>query len=132
MRVLEPGHIFLLDTYDNDTGEPAGETLIFMKREGPGYPGNVGHHPGTNLQENWRADIARIQYLDDQVPCDENDDVIEHLRECIWLLEKRAARRHGRTLPRDPKYDNQFGCRPMEIELLPTCLKCGHIHDGDC
>jgi hypothetical protein len=49
--------------------------------------------------------------------CDENAIVINKLRECIWQLEIRAARRHGRQLP-------PF---QIDIENLPTYAGCGHI-----
>jgi len=113
MQIVDPGHEYLLDSYDG--GEPV--RLIFVKREGEGYPFNVGHRPGTNLQETWRADIERLLYLQSQKPCEENAIVINKLRECIWQLEIRAARRHGRELP-------PFR---VDIENEPTCPGCGHI-----
>lgn len=113
MREVDAGHEYLLDSYDG--GEPV--RLVFVKREGEGYPFNVGHHPGTNCQEAFRALIKRVQYLQRQEPCDENLTSIELLRRLIWLFEMRAARRHNRTLPD----------LPVEIEKLPTCPGCGHI-----
>jgi hypothetical protein len=113
VREIDPGHEYLLDSYDGGVSV----LLTFVKREGEGYPFNVGHHPGTNLQETWRADIKRLQYLQTQGSCEENTIVINKLRECIWQLEVRAARRHGRQLP----------TYRIDIENLPTCPGCGHI-----
>lgn len=113
MKIIDAGHEYDLDSYDG--GEPV--RLVFVKREGEGYPFNVGHHPGTNCQEVWRASILRIQYLQRQEPCEENVTAIRKLRELIWLFEVRAARRHGRTLPN----------LTQEIETLPTCAGCGHV-----
>lgn len=115
MNVLDPGHKYSLDCLDDDYGLKI--LLIFVKREGEKYPGNKGHYSGTNLQEVMRALIDRTEYLNNQIPDTNNRIVIERLRECIWLLEERAARRH---------------CRPFtevfaNIELLPTCKVCGHI-----
>lgn len=122
MYVIDPGHSFELDRLDSPSGSKA--LLIFVKREGPGYPGNVGNHPGTNMQEVIRALISRAQYVDGQVSCTETQMVIENLRSALLLLELRAARRHGRLL--DLK-----GVK--EIESLPTCKKCGHIGcEGKC
>jgi hypothetical protein len=59
MKVLEAGHKYELLSLDG--GEP--QILTFVKREGEGYPGNVGHHPGTTLQEVLRAEIDRGMYV---------------------------------------------------------------------
>src|SRR5436190_21063191 len=110
MRELDPGHIYSLDCIDGDPNEK--QILVFVKREGPGYPGNVGHHSGTTLQETWRADIKRMLYANAQQPCNETAAAIDLLRQCILQLEIRAKRTHGQVLP------------PVElsaIENYPTC-----------
>lgn len=112
MRVIDPGHKMVLASLDGGVGE---QILTFVKREGAGYPGNVGHYPGTNLQEVYRAAIHRHEYLDAQEHCEENQICIEYLRACIKLLEQRAARRHKRVDP--------F----LAVERLPVCGRCGHI-----
>lgn len=118
MEIIDAGHEYDLDSYDG--GQPV--RLTFVKREGEGYPFNVGHHPGTNCQETIRALIDRVQYLQRQIPCKENPIVIDHLRAALWQFEQRAAERHGRTLP---------PFRP-DIELRLTCKGCGHIYcDGN-
>ena len=114
MIEVDPGHEYLLDSYDG--GEPV--RITFVKREGEGYPFNVGHHPGANCQEVIRALIARVQYLQQQIPCPENSVVIQKLRDALWQFEIRAAQRHERMLPNFPL---------SEIELQPTCKRCGHI-----
>ncbi len=116
MKVIDPGHEYLLDSYDG--GEPV--PLVFMKREGEGYPFNVGHHPGTNCQEVLRVLIDRVKYLQKQIPCDENHGLLTHLRGALFCLEYRAARRHGRLLHLPSE-------NPPEIEDYPTCSGCGHI-----
>lgn len=113
MRVIDPGHDYRLSVYDG-TGEVP---LTFLKRMGEGYPGNQSAHPGTNLQEVLRALIARMEYLDGQIPDARNAGVIECLRSAIRLLEERAAERNGLNLS-----------GPYEaIERVPTCSVCGHI-----
>jgi hypothetical protein len=98
--------------------------LIFVKREGEKYPGNVGHHPGTQIQEVCRALIDRLSYVQGQEPHGANLAAIRHLRMVMYHLELRAARRHGRTFA-------EFTDDP--IELFPTCPKCGHIGcEGAC
>lgn len=135
MKVIDPGHEYELDVYDTDrVNDPSAVAYIvdarlrFVKREGPGYPFNVGHHAGTNCQEVIRVLIDRVQYLQKQIPCDENVVVITKLREALWQFEQRAAERHGRSL--------SFAAG-QKIETLPTCKGCGHVgcegeHKAQC
>ena len=119
MTVLDPGHRYELHHFDGS----AIEVLQFVKREGPGYPGNCGHYEGTNIQEVLRALIERLQYLDKQIHHRCNDVSIYNLRNVIRLLEIRAAERHGRPVP-------MF---TYDIETMPTCVGCGHIGcSGEC
>jgi hypothetical protein len=69
--------------------------LVFVKRVGEKYPGNVNAYPGTTLQEVFRCCIDRLKFLDAQVTCEENELVILHLKMAIYYLEKRAYRMHG-------------------------------------
>src|SRR5687767_370812 len=79
---------------------------------------SVGHHPGTNCQEVIRVLIARVKYLQSQIPCAANESVLRHLRLALRDFELRAALRHGRSLPVFELSD---------IEIQPTCAGCGHI-----
>jgi hypothetical protein len=126
VRILDPGHIYALDVLDIAADErQSTEMLVFVKREGPRYPGNLSHYPGTNCQEVIRALIDRVKYLDSQAPDPRNQPVIAHLREALWLFESRAAQRYGRQLPPI----EEFTC----IEDEPTCPGCAHIRcGGEC
>jgi hypothetical protein len=144
MNVVDPGHVYDLDWLDGQaltmTIEPehtdrlvelelspsfVQNRLIFVKRDGPGYPGNVGHHPGTNMQEVLRALIDRVRYLDQQVLHPNNTLILAHLQLAIFYLEERAAERHHR----EPTFDVDT----PEIEKLPVCAKCRHIGcNGQC
>jgi len=120
VKVIDPGHDYLLGTLDGSTEV----RLTFVKREGPGYPGNVGHHSGTTMQECLRALIDRAKYVNEQIPCPETESAIDLMRATILLFEIRAARRHGRELTTS---------RLLWLEDEPTCSKCGHIGcDGSC
>lgn len=111
MRVLDPGHRYALTHLDGD-----GETVLqFVKREGDGYPGNVGTSEGVTIQEVLRALIDRGKYVQDQIPCPETEMAIEHMISAVHSLEVRAARRHGRTEP--TVHESVYG---------PTC-SCGHV-----
>jgi hypothetical protein len=124
MIVIDPGHKYKLLVLDGTNDE----LLTFVKREGEKYPGNVGHYPGTTLQECWRAEINRLLYLNQQDPCIETEMAIKHLRLNIMLLEQRAARRHGRESP--VAYNDRILHR---IETLSVCERCGHIGcEGTC
>jgi hypothetical protein len=115
MREIDPGHKYALRQLDSQKEQ----VLTFVKREGEKYPGNIGHYPGTNLQEVLRAMIARLYYLDNQQPAKENHLVIYYLRNSIRALELRAARQHGRETPVE--------VFEPDVEVRPYCPKCGHI-----
>lgn len=130
MTEIDPGHYFALDLLD--AGENAITAIRFVKRAGVRYPGNQGACPGTNMQEVLRALIARIKYLDKQDGCVENRQILRHLRDCIRLLEERAARRHKRR-PDWRLYESHSPETNDQIEHLPTCWRCGHIGcSGGC
>lgn len=123
MKVIDPGHTYVLRLLDDERSfrpfrYPFGSTLIFVKREGANYPGNIGSHSGTTTQEVLRALIDRTKYVNNQIPDERNKQVLYHLRSAILELEIRAAQRHGRLL--DLSIFDQ-------IEDQPTCDKCNHI-----
>src|SRR4051812_22480846 len=92
MKVLTKGHWYELECIDSSEHC----LLIFVKREGPRYPGNVGAHYGTTSQEVLRALIDRAQYVNGQIPCWQTRLSVWLMRSIIWLYEHRAARVHGR------------------------------------
>lgn len=118
MKVLDPGHEYLLRVLDCPETDKERLPLVFVKREGPGYPGNEGHHSGTTTQEVLRALIDRNKYVDNQIPDLHTQRAINFMRRALLELEFRAAERHGRK--------NTFAS-PYEIEEAPVCEKCGHI-----
>jgi len=122
VKVLDPGHMYRLRWLD---GGSFG-ILRFVKRSGDGYPGNIGSYPGTTTQEVLRALIDRMQYVDNQIHDARNESVLHCLRRAIYLLEERAAWRHGREF-------NLTEAQKNVIENMATCDKCNHIGcQGDC
>ncbi len=122
IEIVDPGHTYRLPWFDRTMTYAEKvlqfQILQFLKREGEGYPGNVGHHPGTNLQSVFRACIDRVTYLQGQIPCQENLAIINNTRDSLFLLEHRAMRRHGMdasTLTQD------------EASNAPMCAVCGHV-----
>lgn len=130
MKVIDPGHLYELDMLDvNPTEFPWQQTLQFVKRIGPGYPGNEGKpEAGTNCQEVIRVLIDRVKYLNGQIPSEYNDNILFGLRYALNAFEARAAERHGRNWNvTRAKYAEQH------IEHWPTCPHCGHIDcEGAC
>lgn len=121
MRIIDPGHKYALMQLDGE----AEELLTYVKREGFSYPGNVGKHAGTNMQEVIRSVIDRVQYLDRQDPCRENMIVLAAQRTSLRALEIRAARRHSRDEP--PELTESIFHIARPIEHLLFCGHCGHV-----
>jgi hypothetical protein len=118
MKVIDPGHLYLLESLDGDFPQE----LRFVKREGEHYPGNVGAYPGTTMQEVCRAMINRCQYTDNQIACMETELAAELIRGALTLFEMRAARVHSREL-----------MPPLVgVEQRPTCKGCGHVTYEGC
>lgn len=120
MKVLDPGHYYELDSLDGCFVN----ALVFVKRQGAKYPGNIGAHSGTTSQEVLRALIDRAEYVNAQTPCAETQLACDLMRTALWLLESRAARRHGRpfTVSADEVVSGAGKCR-----------LCGHVGcPGSC
>lgn len=127
MKVIDPGHRYELDRLDDHTGGLVKEELVFVKREGPKYPGNVGSHTGTTIQEVLRALLERCRYVNDQEFSVETWEAAKNIEDSIVLLEKRAAHRHGRheSFSKIPVDDVIWGVNKCEL--------CGHVGcPGDC
>jgi hypothetical protein len=119
MTVIDSGHEYVLDSIDGE----APQRLVFVKRQGDKYPGNVGCHAGTTSQEVLRALIERATYVNRQMPCPETSEATALLIRVVWLFESRAARLHGRAAP------------SVEAAVLgcDRCRACGHVGcGGDC
>lgn len=126
MKVLDPGHQYLLFELDTDSIKPnrSMSQLHFVKREGPNYPGNAGHYPGTTLQEVLRACCDRLRYVNHQLPDKNTRKALGLLRLAILCLERRAAKRHGR---------NGSHLTLDEAEWGRCCPKCNHVGcEGGC
>lgn len=122
MQVIDPGHFYRLKCLDEPSGN--GTALLqFVKREGPGYPGNIGHYPGTTLQEVLRACANRLRYVNAQKPARESEAALGLVTGAIWMLENRAARLHGR----EPLLNDTVA------EFGKCCPQCGHVGcSGSC
>lgn len=119
MIIEDEGHCYSLDWLDGKAPNRS-NLLVFVKREGEHYPGNIGHHAGTTSQEVMRALIDRAKYVNSQISHFSNEIVILNLRQNIYEYEIRAAQEHGRILTLSKEEINN-------IETLATCNICGHI-----
>lgn len=109
MRIIEQGHIYALETKEGNE-----QLLTFVKSLPEDSSSN---HDGVLCQEVIRALIDRVLDLNSQVPCHENIDIIERLRECLILFERRAF---SRTLAKS------YAKTGLNVEELPT-QKNGHF-----
>lgn len=133
MKILDPGHLYSLDTLDGDADLQDGftlessVTLRFVKRIGVKYPGNdPPGYDGTTTQEVLRALIDRTKYVDKQDQHTVNISVLYNLRSALYALERRAAERRGepRALDAIRAID---GSPDAGIEAFAKCETCGHI-----
>ncbi len=115
MKVIDPGHVYDLQGIDDTTYV---QRLVFVKRAGRNYPGNVGSHPGVLTQEVLRACLDRALYMKGQKSCAETDIIIASLQTAIFAFEVRAARCRGASIEVDYLAD---------IGTASACEICGHI-----
>lgn len=104
MRIVDPGHVYVLDSLDGDFQQ----FVRFVKR----FRGDF-NHSGTVNQELLRVLIDRVQFLDAEKPWPLNEQILYHLRMALVLHEARAIIRKtekGQMLP----------------ELLPVSGVDGH------
>jgi len=85
MKVIIPGHRYVLDHLDGDKTT----SLQFVQRQ-------PFHEPteGVTNQEVLRCIINRVQTLNSEVPWENNQKIIYHLRMALALHEARAVERH--------------------------------------
>jgi hypothetical protein len=108
MHVLKAGHKYLLDNLKS-TGQVPLDFYMDSEINGEGSK-------GTNCQEVIRALIDRILFLDSQKQWAGNEEIVQHLRASLALLESRAIQR---------KVD-----KGLLIESLPVGLD-GHLIFGE-
>jgi len=111
MKVIDPGHIYAVENV-GATGEQ--HIQFVRRRDDRGEPLLESERiPGILTQELLRVAIDRTLYLYAEAPCDEDTEIVEHLRAALTLYESRAARRKIEKL-----------AKPEEARI---CNVCGHI-----
>lgn len=87
MKILEPGHVYVLSQIDAHDDEGAEAVVLrFVNRED-------NPHPGTQTQEVLRALIDRTIHCDNCLRWEGNDRIIYHLRMALALHEGRHLER---------------------------------------
>ena len=104
MRIVDPGHVYALDSLDGDFQQ----SITFVKR----FRGEA-NHPGTVNQEVLRVLIDRVQFLDAEKPWPLNEQILYHLRMALVLHEARALIRKAEK-------------RQVLPEALPVSEADGH------
>ncbi|SHL42376.1 hypothetical protein SAMN05216428_102359 [Nitrosospira sp. Nsp11] len=94
--VHDAGHFYTLGALDGYQTQYLRFVKRFDRDDPSKYPGNKGAYSGTTLQIVLRVLLNRVKYLQGQKWCVENVMIRLCLMLAIWLLEFRAARRHGR------------------------------------
>jgi len=116
MKIIDVGHKYELLCLDGSKKQ----VLQFVKRfdkDPSKFPGNTNSYPGTTMQDVLQCLCNRIRYLQNQIPCVENELILNKFQECLFLLEQRAARRHGIAMP---------SVSLEWFEFAHLCPKCGH------
>jgi hypothetical protein len=86
MRVLEPGHAYILANFENK--EAHGQIIEFIKKDATSTL-----HDGTTNEEVLLMMIDRMNNMNAKFPCRENAMVITKLDEALMWLNKRTADR---------------------------------------
>ena len=118
MKVLIPGHQYLLSNIKSDDGDRDVNILKFYNEKGTSRDDIIG----TSNQEVLRALIDRVNYLDNELPHSFNKEIIFHLRKALALHE---ARHLTRMIDKDVAVENfpvgddgHFICLDKETEYF--------------
>ena len=91
MKVLDPGHRYLVHNLDAKQDVDKTQTIQFVKRAI--VPGRTEEYPGTNCQELIRVLIDRVRVLNGEKQWEGNNLIVGHLQECLLLFEILALQR---------------------------------------
>ena len=89
MKVLIPGHKYVLSNIKPDDGDRDINTLKFYNEKGKDRYEAIG----TSNQEVIRVLIDRVKYLENELDHPFNKDIIHHLRMALSLHEARHLTR---------------------------------------
>lgn len=131
MKVLEPGHVYLLETVDAKQDTPP-QVIRFIKRSSS-LVQHEKEHEGTNTQELIRVAIDRTKYLDRIQHCVENEDILWCLRRALMDYEARAYRRKVNKVNKGkglhPEGDERHRDVPFDIKNVDKDSRVTWIED---
>ena len=81
MKIIDPGHLYALDSLDGDCPQ----RIQFVKR----FRGTE-NRPGTYNQDILRVLVDRVHRLEEEAPWAGNLEILRHLRMALVLHEARA------------------------------------------
>lgn len=93
MKVLVPGHLYVLENFEHP--EKEGQVVQFIEK----VPVSLNSkelktvNDGTTNEELLKVEIDRLRYLNIKFPCRENAIAITKLEEALMWLEKRTRDR---------------------------------------
>ena len=87
MKVIKPGHRYIIDELDAPDGAPETSMIQFVDR------GHGRNEQGTTCQELLRVLIDRVKFLESELHWERNKEIIFHLRKALLLFEVRALER---------------------------------------
>jgi hypothetical protein len=99
MRVVVPGHLYELHSFEADGNPP--QTIQFIEKlpTAGGAPGELYTlNNGTTNEEVMKMLIDRLQFLHAKLPSKESACAITHIEEALMWLEKRTAARKARSV----------------------------------
>lgn len=93
MKILTPGHKYLLDNFEDNSEGTLKQSIQFIQKEGEPL---TTVHDGTTNEEVLMMLIDRLGVLMDKLPSRETSIAFTHLQEALMWLEKRTADRRKR------------------------------------
>lgn len=89
MRVVDKGHTYALDKVEDPT---RGIAVRFIKKQEEDGE-LITKQDGTTNEEVLRMMIHRLEYLQEKLPCEENEFALTGLRHALGALQLRQKKR---------------------------------------
>ena len=104
MKVLVPGHCYILDLYEPETTDAMGMATIlqFIQKEADGNGKFVTVRNGTTNEDVLKVLIDRLKYLNEKLPCTSNKIVIANLQNALLTLQNRTKLRELQNVENTP------------------------------
>ncbi len=101
MKILTPGHHYLLENFERKDGPP--QPLQFIEKKADESGALVTINDGTTNEEVLAVLIDRLQSLSAKLPSRQTSIAITKLQEALMWLENRTSERKSRRVEGTPK-----------------------------